>query len=264
MAAIEDAGRRLEGLVARYFDAPLPEAEDLPRYVAPLPGWLEDMGLRLAYPIAIVNLLGTLFGFWYYGFHPLPLSDPLFVSQFARTPTVMWPFVPDSPVATLFIALSLIAWKRGWNAEWLHALAFFGCIKLGLWTPCVQLVINGLGDTPLWMYHFLVWSHAAMAVEAFLIHRYSDFPVGAVALAVGWYLWNDVVDYFVPLVGDPHHTTVAAEWTGMAFDHASQAHNLGAAAAVFLTVLATFLALATRVEKLEWRETSSDARTDSR
>jgi len=98
------------------------------------------------------------------------------------------------------------------------------------------------------MYHFLVWSHAAMAVEAFLIHRYSDFPVGAVALAVGWYLWNDVVDYFVPLVGDPHHTTVAAEWTGMAFDHASQAHNLGAAAAVFLTVLATFLALATRVE----------------
>jgi len=50
----------------------------------------------------------------------------------------------------------------------------------------------------------------------------------------------------------------------MAFDHASQAHNLGAAAAVFLTVLATFLALATRVEKLEWRETSSDARTDSR
>jgi len=176
----------------------------------------------------------------------------------------MWPFVPDSPVATLFIALSLIAWKRGWNAEWLHALAFFGCIKLGLWTPFVQLVINGLGDTPLWMYHFLVWSHAAMAVEAFLIHRYSDFPVGAVALAVGWYLWNDVVDYFVPLVGDPHHTTVAAEWTGMAFDHASQAHNLGSGGGRLPDRAGHLPRARDAGRKLEWRETSSDARTDSR
>jgi len=163
-------------------------------------------------------------------------------------------------VATLFIALSLIAWKRGWNAEWLHALAFFGCIKLGLWTPFVQLVINGLGDTPLWMYHFLVWSHAAMAVEAFLIHRYSDFPVGAVALAVGWYLWNDVVDYFVPVVGDPHHTLVPAEEiTTSGVVHTPGPHRLAAAAAVTLTVLATFLALATRVKKLEARANGDGA-----
>ena len=251
MAAIDDAGRRLEGLLARYFAGPLPPSEDLPRYVAPLPEWLEDVGLRLAWPIAIVNLVGTLFGFWYYGFHPFPRSDPLFVGQFARTPEIMWAFVPDSPMATLFIGLSLIAWKRGWHADWLHALAFFGCIKLGLWTPFVQLVVNGLGETPLWMYHFLVWSHLAMAVEAFLIHRYSGFPVGAVAVAVGWYLLNDVVDYLLPLVGDRHHTTLVAEWTGTAFDHASRSHDLAAATAVVLTVAATFLALTTRVEKLE-------------
>lgn len=253
MAAIERAGRRVERLVARYFDAPLPPTEDLPRYVAPLPGWLEDLGLRLAWPIAIVNLLGTMFGFWYYGFHPFPLSDPLITGQLARAPEAMWLFVPDSPVATLFIALSLIAWARGWNAEWIHALAFFGCIKLGLWTPWVQLVINGLGDTPVWMFHFLVWSHMAMAVEAFLIHRYSDFSVGAIAFALGWYLLNDVVDYFVPLVGEPHHTTIVAEWTGTTLQHASQAHNLAAAAAVVLTVIATFLALSTRLEKVKRR-----------
>jgi len=147
MAAIEDAGRRLEGLVARYFDAPLPEAEDLPHATSRPSRVAGGHGPPARLSHRYRQPAGTLFGFWYYGFHPLPLSDPLFVSQFARTPTVMWPFVPDSPVATLFIALSLIAWKRGWNAEWLHALAFFGCIKLGLWTPFVQLVINGLGDT---------------------------------------------------------------------------------------------------------------------
>jgi uncharacterized membrane protein YpjA len=243
MSTPAGVGRRLERFVATYFDASLPESEDLPRYVAPLPEWLEDIGLRLAWPIVIVNLAGTAFGFWYYRF------------QFASTPQVMWPIVPDSPMATLFIALSFGLWKLGRSNDIVNALAFFGCIKLGLWTPFVQLGIEGLGDTALWLYHFLVWSHLAMAVEAFLIHRYSDFPTGAVAVAVFWYLLNDVVDYFVPIVGDPHHSLLVAEFvekTGE-FNHALPAHDQAAAGAVVLTVLATFLALATNVEKLKLR-----------
>lgn len=251
MSVVSRAGRRLERLVARYFGGAVPPREPLPRYVAPLPVWLEDLALRLAWPIALVNLAGTAFGFWYYGLRPLPLSEPLVAGQFSLEPVIMWPFVPDSPVATLFIGLSLIAWRLEWDAEWLHALAFFGCIKLGLWTPYVQLYVNGLGSTPLWLYHFLVWSHAAMALEAFLLHRYSEFPVWAVAVATVWYLSNDIVDYFVPLVGDPHHTLLPAEFTANGFDHSLPAHDLAAAGAVALTVLAVFLALATRAEKAE-------------
>jgi uncharacterized membrane protein YpjA len=255
MSVIDRAGRRLEGAVARYFDAPLPDSEGLPRYVAPLPGWLEDLGLRLAWPIAIVNLVGTVFGFWYYAGRPLNLDPPLLEGQFAATATVMWPFVPDSPMATLFIALSLIAWKRDWSVPWLHALAFFGCIKLGLWTPYVQLVVEGPGYVAPWLYQFLIWSHLAMAVEAFLIYRYSDFPTGAVALAVVWYTVNDVVDYFAPIVGDPHHTILNAEYSVELgrIVHTGPAHDLAAAGAVVLTILATFLALATQVEKLRRR-----------
>lgn len=52
----------------------------------------------------------------------------------------MWPVVPDSPLATLFIAASLVAWKTGHSQEWLNVLAFFGCIKLGLWTLFTLLV----------------------------------------------------------------------------------------------------------------------------
>lgn len=221
------------------------EAESLPWYVAPLPRPLEDLGLRLAWLIVAVNLVGTAFGFWYYRF------------QFAGASVVAWPFIPDSPMATLFIAGSLAAYELDLDADWLHMLAFVGLIKLGLWTPFVQLVVNGQGDLATWLYQFLVWSHLAMALEAFLVHRYATFSVRAVGVAVGWYLLNDVVDYFVPLAGEVHHTLLRGEYVNGFADHSLLAHDLAAAAAVTLTVLATFLALTTRVEHLK-RERPSD------
>jgi uncharacterized membrane protein YpjA len=247
--SVTDAGRRLERFIARYFDGPLPDRQALPRYVAPLPAWMEDAALRLAWPIALVNFVGTVFGFWYYAGRQT--SAPFVAGQFAMEPLVAWPVVPDSPVATLFIGCSLAAWKLGYDVEWLHVLAFFGCIKLGLWTPWVQLYVNGLGSTPLWLYHFLVWSHLAMAVEAFLIHRYSEFPIWAIAVATVWYTFNDVVDYFLPIVGDPHHTSLPGEFVAGGVDHTVMAHQEAAAGAVVLTVLAVFLATATRAKKAE-------------
>ena len=207
---------------------------------------------RLAWPIALVNLVGTLFGFWYYAGQPLNLSPPLLGGQLGAATPLAYPLIPDSPVATLFIGLSFAAWKLDWNAEWLHALAFFGCIKLGLWTPFVQLVINGPGGIAAWLYWFLILSHLAMAVEAFLIHRYASFSVPAVAVAVFWYGFNDIVDYFVPVLGGPHHTWLRGEpLVGpLTFDHTVLAHDLAAGWAVVLTLLATFFALATRIEKL--------------
>lgn len=91
-----------------------------------------------------------------------------------------------------------------------------------------------------------------MVVEAFIIHRYSDFPVGAVAAAVAWYGLNDLVDYFVPLLGTPHHTLLPGQRiVDGTITHLSPTHELAAAFAVVLTLTATFLTLATRVKKLE-------------
>jgi uncharacterized membrane protein YpjA len=232
-------------------DDGLPAPDGLPRWLAPLPRWLENVGLRLAWVVVAVNLLGTAFGFWYYGFHPLPLSDPLVTWQFAAEPVVMWPFVPDSPVATLFIAAAFAAWKLGRPNEYLSALAFFGCWKLGLWTPFVLAAFSDafLRTTWLPMYLFLFFSHLAMVVEAFVLHRFADFPVRAVAVAVVWYGFNDVVDYFVPVVGDPHHTSLPLP--DAAVVGGSTVLQIAAAGAVALTLAATFFALSTRVKKLE-------------
>nr|WP_311173361.1 DUF1405 domain-containing protein [Halobellus sp. ZY16] len=211
----------------------------MPNYLAPLPRQLENLALRYAWLIVIINLAGTAFGFWYYRF------------QLAQTPLVMWPFVPDSPAATLLVALSLAAWKLDLDIEWLHMLAFFGNIKLGLWTPFVQLFLNGPGGIEPWLYWFLIVSHLAMSLQSFLIYRYAEFSVGAVAVATVWYGFNDIVDYFVPLVGEFHHTFLRAELVDGTLNHALRAHDLAAAAAVTLTLVATFLALATRVKKIE-------------
>jgi uncharacterized membrane protein YpjA len=75
--------------------------------------------------------------------------------------------------------------------------------------------------------------------------------VWAVAVATTWYLFNDIVDYFIPIVGEPHHTILTAEYEVGGLNHALPAHDMAAAGAVFLTVLAVFLALATRVKKVE-------------
>lgn len=213
----------------------IPSREDLPRYLAPLPPRLEDVSLRFAWVIVAVNLLGTAFGFYYYGY------------QFSIEPLAAWPLVPDSPVATLFIAASLAMWKLGRNQEWLNALAFFGCLKLGAWTPFVLLAFKAEFSYLHWaMYNFLFWSHLAMVAQAFLVHRYSDFPLRAVAVAVGWYGLNDLVDYFVPVVGTPHHTLIPAEpIADGVVQHVAPAHEIAAAGAVFLTLAATALALAT-------------------
>ncbi|MFW5918071.1 MAG: DUF1405 domain-containing protein [Haloferacaceae archaeon] len=231
-----------EGLTGLVSGDGLPERAPLPRWLAPLPAWLENVGLRLAPLVVVTNLLGTAFGFWYYRY------------QFGNEPVIAWPVVPDSPMATLFIALALWTWWRGTPNEYLNALAFFGNWKLGLWTPFVLVYFRDafVAVNPLPLYLFLVFSHLAMVVQAFVLHRISAFPVRAVALAVAWYGFNDLVDYFVPIVGTPHHTSIPGQYVENGLlQHVPEIHTPAAAAAVVLTLTATVLALSTRIRLLE-------------
>lgn len=231
-----------DGFGALLSDEGLPERASLPKWLAPLPARLENLGLQLAPLVVVINLLGTAFGFWYYRY------------QFSYEPMVAWPVVPDSPVATLFIALALWAWWRGTPNDYLTALAFFGNWKLGLWTPFVLVYFSDafVAVNPLPLYLFLVFSHLAMVVQAFVLHRISDFPIRAVALAVAWYGFNDLVDYFAPIVGTPHHTSLPGQVVENGLlQHVPEIHTPAAAAAILLTLTATFLVLATRVRLLE-------------
>ena len=211
--------------------------EDLPWHVAPLPEPLENLGLNLAWLVVAVNLAGTAFGFWFYRF------------QFTRTPVEMWAFVPDSPLATLFIALALAAWKLDRQREWLTALAFYGNVILGGWTVYVHLAFyESFGYLHPAMQQFLIWSHAAMVLQAFLLHRIGEFRPGAVAVATLWYTVNATVDYFIPVLGDPHHTIIPLQddaQVGLGAD----ALGVAGAGAFLLLVVSVYLAMLTHVEK---------------
>jgi uncharacterized membrane protein YpjA len=210
--------------------------EDLPWYVAPLPERVENLGLNLAWLIVAINLAGTAFGFYYY----LP--------QFSSTPVQMWPFVPDSPLATLFIALALAAWKLDRHQEWLTALAFFGNLLLGGWTVYVHLAFfESFGYLHPAMRQFLIWSHAAMVLQAFLLHRIADFRPWAICVATLWYTVNASVDYFIPVLGDPHHTLIPLQrdtQVGLGAD----ALGVAGAGAFVLLVVAVYLAMLTHIE----------------
>ena len=250
MTAADSPGEHPSGTVDRLLafvrDGSLPPRDDLPRYLAPLPKLLEDVGLRFVWLVIVVNLAGTAFGFYYYA------------AQFAATPVVVWPFVPDSPMGTLFIALALGLWALGRPNEYANAFALFGCIKLGAWTPYVLLAFFPAWDVWWPMYNFLFWSHCAMVVQAFVLHRIAEFPVRAVAAATLWYTVDLTVDYFYNPTGVLTHTTIPVLRYEPWFLDASVTNlQIAAAGAVVLTVVPLFVALATRVKKLEARAADS-------
>ncbi len=244
----QSVGQRLDAFVASHVGGSVPDQRDLPRYVAPLPTWLENVAFRLVWVVVAINLAGTAFGFYYYA------------GQLSVTPLVMWPIVPVSPLATLYLAISLTLWKRGYDgglAQLIHVLAFFGCLKYGFWAAFAQIFVEGSGYVPLAMWQFLIWSHVGMILQAFLITRYADFPVWAIAATTGWFVLNDMLDFFIPVLGGPHHTWLN-EFFRNGMDRSIPAYDLAAAAAVFATVAAVFLAMATRIALLESRFSESD------
>ncbi|MUW14021.1 DUF1405 domain-containing protein [Halorubrum sp. CBA1125] len=221
-----------------------PERDSLPRWVAPLPEALEDIAYRYAWVVVAINLLGTAFGFWYYRF------------QFRALPPEVWVFVPDSPAATLLIACALAAWALGRSSDTLAALAFFGNVKLGLWTPYALVVfaprfVETAGPA---LYAFLFVSHLAMVLQAFVLHRMTDFPLKAVAVATAWYTLDLLMDYFVPVAGEVTHTALPYADSEPWFT--TTVLQVAAAGAVALTVVPVYWTLATRVSKCRRRSRS--------
>lgn len=145
--------------------------------------------------IALINLVGIAYGFYYYR------------DQFQVTPWWLWVFVPDSPLAVLWAEAALIGYWLGWRAGVLDALAFIGNVQVGLWTVYVLLAYaDAFGTYTLNLNTVLLGAHAGMAVLAliFLEGLRRERAVAprrawlAVGLAAAYYLVNDALDYFGP------------------------------------------------------------------
>lgn len=161
-----------------------------------IPVKLRKFVLNNPWLLVIVNVLGSGFGYWYYRFSIL------------ENPVYTWPFIPVSPNATLFMAISVGLYALGRKSRWtklVDALAFIGNLKYGLWVVVVMLSTPSayLQQTSEPMFFFLVVSHALMASQALLVLDYTEITLEAVFGSGAWYALLDVLHYFGPMLHTP-------------------------------------------------------------
>lgn len=132
-----------------------------------------------------VNLLGSLYGFYWYW------------PQLRVTPLWQWLIVPDSPGATFLFTLLLWAMLRGRRPHWLAALACVSLMKYGMWTAIV------LPHHAIWAGSwlpediYLSLSHLGMWLQGLLFSL--RYPVGRfwALIALAFMAFQDWIDYFV-------------------------------------------------------------------
>lgn len=148
---------------------------------------------RIIWLLFIVNLLGTVYGYMWYG------NQLAFTAE--NYPVWLLPFVPDSPTASLFftIALLLLLYPpKGLTGtlvrQLIEALAVVTSVKYGIWA--VSMIVAGgyQGDTVNWKDWMLMISHTGMAVEALIYARFFSFR-RMLPVALLWTFANDMVDY---------------------------------------------------------------------
>lgn len=131
----------------------------------------------------LVNLLGTIYGYYWYGW------------QLKMTPKKFLIFVPDSPTASLFFIIVLLAFFLGKNWRLFEALAIVTMFKYGIWAVVMNLLVLKVNGHLPWQGYMLMISHFAMAVEGLLYAPFYRFKWKHLIIGSVWTLHNDVIDY---------------------------------------------------------------------
>ncbi|WP_313533000.1 DUF1405 domain-containing protein [Exiguobacterium sp.] len=137
--------------------------------------------------VGLINLAGTLYGYYWY--------EP----QLATSKWYFYPFIPDSPTASLFFTIIVFLWIFGRRSRLFEAFAFVTLIKYGVWAVVMNaLMLNELGTSNAYlttMALMLMVSHGAMAFQALLFSPLMTFRIKELVLVAIWVVHNDVVDY---------------------------------------------------------------------
>ena len=171
--------------------------------------------------ILIINLIGGIWGFWWYRL------------QFLETPLYLWPFVPNSPLAVLYFFAVLLLLLRNIRLPLLEGLAYFGLIKHGLWTVAIITVYHLSGYRH--PENVLLWAgHLGMALQAVFFWVYYGLPIriSQAAIISGWYFFNDYLDYVVGIYPRVDTAIISVETV----------RNLAVSYSIVLTLLLLFTA----------------------
>ncbi|WP_186077511.1 DUF1405 domain-containing protein [Phocicoccus pinnipedialis] len=133
--------------------------------------------------LLVANFLGTIYGYyWYKG-------------QLSNTPWYFWPFVPDSPTATLFLCVLIVLILIKKHSGLIDALTFTTLIKYGVWAVIMNFLyfieIGYVTNVGL----MLICSHSLMAVQALLFVPHMHIKMRDLFITAIWLFHNDVIDY---------------------------------------------------------------------
>ncbi|MBU0898346.1 MAG: DUF1405 domain-containing protein [Nanoarchaeota archaeon] len=131
--------------------------------------------------IILISLAGFFIGMYFYW------------NQVINTPTYLWLFVIDCPLYVLLSVVVIALRMKGRSNKILNYITSVGLIKYGLWT--VLAIILNQGDIL-----FFALPHMLMVIFGFLLIPYSRAKFTGFLLIMGWFLFNDYMDYVVGTV----------------------------------------------------------------
>ena len=133
--------------------------------------------------LALINIVAGIYSLRYYS------------TQIETTSPVLWPFVPDSIIATLIFGITLFLLARKKLPSSLAALSIAGMWKYGLWTIFV-LLVDARSFVEYWYFYV---GHVFMVAETILIYKKVKIEPIHLAPALGFFIVNDLFDYFFGL-----------------------------------------------------------------
>ncbi|MGM9987497.1 MAG: DUF1405 domain-containing protein [Bacillaceae bacterium] len=133
--------------------------------------------------LLVINIFGTIYGYYWYNY------------QLVETKLIFWPFVPDSPTASLFFCFVLIGFllKRNWGL--IEALAIVTLFKYGIWAVVMNLLVFFVQGSLDIMGLMLIFSHLGMAIQGLLYAPYYRIKPWHLAVTAIFVLHNEIIDY---------------------------------------------------------------------
>ena len=135
--------------------------------------------------IVAVNILGMLYGYYYYG------------EQLSSSPLYLWIFIPDCPLYVMLFTAVLILTVLGIECKLLSYIAAVGMMKYGIWTVLALLMFGDyffygsllLTSSALFVLHIGMFAEGPLLIPRRLSRNY-------LIAGLLWFLANDYVDYF--------------------------------------------------------------------
>ncbi|OME78711.1 hypothetical protein BK120_23540 [Paenibacillus sp. FSL A5-0031] len=144
------------------------------------------------YLVLLLNAFGTIYGYIWYG------------EQLSDTPAIFLIFVPDSPTASLFFALVVIAFLLKKNWPLIEALAIVTLIKYGIWAVVMNILVLVVTGEISGVAIMLITSHAAMALQGMLYSPFYRIKAWHLIVVAIWTIHNDIIDYLFKMMPRYH------------------------------------------------------------